>query len=133
MHFAMLTFPCSINVKIPSGKLVAVVGQVGSGKSSLLSALLGEMDKLSGRVNVHVSTCPQTMLITTKGMYPTFSFLRLCIVKVYFSLLTKYVGIEKKIKIIFWRKKIAKDLFDFLSIILPLPHFHFKINLFRSD
>lgn len=82
MHFVMLNCPCSINLKIPSGKLVAVVGQVGSGKSSLLSALLGEMDKLSGRVNVHVSTCPQTMLITTKGMYPTFSFLRLCIVKV---------------------------------------------------
>lgn len=112
MHFVMLTFPCSINLKIPSGKLVAVVGQVGSGKSSLLSALLGEMDKLSGRVNVHVSTgtSPQTMLITTgticgvcvsKGMYPTFSFLRLCIVKVYFSLLTKYVGIEKKFKMIF--------------------------------
>ena len=67
MHIVKLTFPCSINLKIPSGKLVAVVGQVGSGKSSLLSALLGEMDKLSGRVNVHVSTgtSPQTMLITT--------------------------------------------------------------------
>nr|XP_022323792.1 multidrug resistance-associated protein 1-like isoform X1 [Crassostrea virginica]XP_022323793.1 multidrug resistance-associated protein 1-like isoform X1 [Crassostrea virginica]XP_022323794.1 multidrug resistance-associated protein 1-like isoform X1 [Crassostrea virginica] len=50
-----------INLKIPSGKLVAVVGQVGSGKSSLLSALLGEMDKLSGRVNVHgkVAYVPQ--------------------------------------------------------------------------
>jgi ABC-type multidrug transport system fused ATPase/permease subunit len=44
----------SIDFKIPSGKLVAVVGQVGSGKSSLLSALLGEMDKLAGSVNVFV-------------------------------------------------------------------------------
>jgi ABC-type Mn2+/Zn2+ transport system ATPase subunit len=30
---------------------VAVVGNVGSGKSSLLSALLGEMKTTSGRVN----------------------------------------------------------------------------------
>ncbi|KAJ8316505.1 hypothetical protein KUTeg_006519 [Tegillarca granosa] len=41
-----------INLDIPRGKLVAVVGQVGSGKSSLISAFLGEMDKLQGKVNV---------------------------------------------------------------------------------
>lgn len=40
---------------IPEGSLVAVVGHVGSGKSSLLSALLGEMDKLEGSVAVKVS------------------------------------------------------------------------------
>ncbi|XP_059139698.1 multidrug resistance-associated protein 1-like isoform X2 [Physella acuta] len=38
----------NITVTIPKGKLVAVVGQVGSGKSSLLSAFLGEMEKLDG-------------------------------------------------------------------------------------
>ncbi|XP_012890338.1 PREDICTED: splicing regulator RBM11 [Dipodomys ordii] len=36
------------NLKIPEGDLVAFVGQVGSGKLSVLSALLGEMDKLAG-------------------------------------------------------------------------------------
>ncbi|KAA8584790.1 hypothetical protein FQN60_003484 [Etheostoma spectabile] len=41
-----------LNVCIPEGSLVAVVGHVGSGKSSLLSALLGEMDKLEGSVAV---------------------------------------------------------------------------------
>ncbi|KAK2171195.1 hypothetical protein NP493_1094g03011 [Ridgeia piscesae] len=35
--------------------LVAVVGQVGSGKSSLVSALLGEMELMEGRVNVRGS------------------------------------------------------------------------------
>lgn len=40
---------------IPEGSLVAVVGHVGSGKSSLLSALLGEMDKLEGTVAVKVA------------------------------------------------------------------------------
>ncbi|KAM4531012.1 multidrug resistance-associated protein 1 isoform 2-T2 [Odontesthes bonariensis] len=41
-----------LNVCIPEGSLVAVVGHVGSGKSSLLSALLGEMDKMEGTVTV---------------------------------------------------------------------------------
>nr|QEY08337.1 ATP-binding cassette sub-family C member 4b [Crocus sativus] len=41
-----------INVDIKRGSLVAVVGMVGSGKSSFLSALLGEMQKISGKVRV---------------------------------------------------------------------------------
>ncbi|XP_030887439.1 canalicular multispecific organic anion transporter 1-like isoform X2 [Leptonychotes weddellii] len=40
----------NLNIKIPEGALVAVVGQVGSGKSSVLSAILGEMEKLTGVV-----------------------------------------------------------------------------------
>ncbi|PIO32539.1 hypothetical protein AB205_0105230, partial [Aquarana catesbeiana] len=39
-----------LHIKIPEGSLVAVVGQVGSGKSSLLSAILGEMNKLEGTI-----------------------------------------------------------------------------------
>ncbi|XP_062590611.1 multidrug resistance-associated protein 1-like isoform X1 [Saccostrea cucullata] len=45
-----------INLKIPEGMLIAVVGQVGSGKSSLISALLGEMNKLEGSVNFRGTT-----------------------------------------------------------------------------
>uniref|UniRef100_A0A1B6E9X5 ABC-type glutathione-S-conjugate transporter n=1 Tax=Clastoptera arizonana TaxID=38151 RepID=A0A1B6E9X5_9HEMI len=40
-----------INIKIGYNELVAVVGSVGSGKSSLLAAFLGEMKRLSGYVN----------------------------------------------------------------------------------
>ena len=39
-----------INVSIPKGKLVAVVGRVGSGKSSILSAILSDMYRMRGSV-----------------------------------------------------------------------------------
>uniref|UniRef100_H2TWK6 ABC-type glutathione-S-conjugate transporter n=1 Tax=Takifugu rubripes TaxID=31033 RepID=H2TWK6_TAKRU len=39
-------------VRVPRGSLVAVVGPVGSGKSSLLSAMLGETEKRCGHVTV---------------------------------------------------------------------------------
>ncbi|CAK8671759.1 unnamed protein product [Clavelina lepadiformis] len=41
-----------INLSVPKGSLVAVVGQVGSGKSSLVNCLLGDMEKLNGKVSV---------------------------------------------------------------------------------
>lgn len=41
----------NIDIRVGKNQLVAIVGAVGSGKSSLLSAFLGEMEKISGRVN----------------------------------------------------------------------------------
>lgn len=41
----------NINLRVQKNSLAAVVGSVGAGKSSLLSALLGEMERLNGRVN----------------------------------------------------------------------------------
>ncbi|BGP39125.1 hypothetical protein JCM10450v2_003079 [Rhodotorula kratochvilovae] len=40
----------NVNLKIPHGQLCAVVGAVGSGKSSLLQALVGEMKRTRGEV-----------------------------------------------------------------------------------
>uniref|UniRef100_A0A673CCA3 ABC-type glutathione-S-conjugate transporter n=1 Tax=Sphaeramia orbicularis TaxID=375764 RepID=A0A673CCA3_9TELE len=53
--------PClkRINFHVPRGSLVAVVGHVGSGKSSLLSAMLGETEKRSGSVTGSVAYVPQ--------------------------------------------------------------------------
>ncbi|KAL1410098.1 hypothetical protein Q8F55_004101 [Vanrija albida] len=39
-----------LNLEVPRGRLVAIVGPVGSGKSSILQGLLGEMRTLSGTV-----------------------------------------------------------------------------------
>lgn len=41
----------NINMRVKKNSLVAIVGTVGAGKSSVVSALLGEMEKLTGRVN----------------------------------------------------------------------------------
>ncbi|NWU95688.1 MRP1 protein, partial [Upupa epops] len=48
------TSPClrRIDLTVPQGCLLAVVGQVGAGKSSLLSALLGELEKMDGCITM---------------------------------------------------------------------------------
>uniref|UniRef100_A0A8C0FGW7 ATP binding cassette subfamily C member 8 n=1 Tax=Bubo bubo TaxID=30461 RepID=A0A8C0FGW7_BUBBB len=40
----------NIDIRIPQGQLTMIVGQVGCGKSSLLLAILGEMQKISGNI-----------------------------------------------------------------------------------
>uniref|UniRef100_A0A8C5GGQ2 ATP-binding cassette, sub-family C (CFTR/MRP), member 8 n=1 Tax=Gouania willdenowi TaxID=441366 RepID=A0A8C5GGQ2_GOUWI len=46
----------NVDIRIPFGKLTMIVGQVGCGKSSLLLAALGEMQRMSGTVTWN-STC----------------------------------------------------------------------------
>ncbi|KAJ3058789.1 Canalicular multispecific organic anion transporter 2, partial [Rhizoclosmatium hyalinum] len=41
-----------INTTVPQGSLTAVIGRVGTGKSSFISSLLGDMHKASGEVRV---------------------------------------------------------------------------------
>ncbi|XP_049850349.1 multidrug resistance-associated protein 1-like [Schistocerca gregaria] len=50
-----------LNFRAYPGQLVAIVGKVGAGKSSLLSAILGEMPKIEGKVVVKgsVAYCSQ--------------------------------------------------------------------------
>uniref|UniRef100_A0A8U7N0C2 ATP binding cassette subfamily C member 2 n=1 Tax=Corvus moneduloides TaxID=1196302 RepID=A0A8U7N0C2_CORMO len=46
---------CSVTLDVTPGSLVAVVGAVGSGKSSLVSAMLGEMENIKGHINIQGS------------------------------------------------------------------------------
>ncbi|KAG0301096.1 hypothetical protein BGZ98_008618 [Dissophora globulifera] len=43
----------NITLRIPDGSLTAIVGRIGQGKSSLLSAIIGEMYKRNGSVTVY--------------------------------------------------------------------------------
>ena len=54
-----------ISMEIPRGKLVAIVGAVGSGKTSLLQGLVGEMRKASGSITFggSVGYCSQSAWI----------------------------------------------------------------------
>ncbi|CAG8569610.1 26962_t:CDS:10 [Dentiscutata erythropus] len=67
---------CNINIKIPRGKLIAIVGSVGSGKSSLLSALVGEMKRIKGDVSFggNVGYCPQTAWIQNATLRDNITF-----------------------------------------------------------
>ncbi|XP_042554225.1 multidrug resistance-associated protein 1 isoform X2 [Dipodomys spectabilis] len=65
-----------ISFSVPEGALVAVVGQVGCGKSSLLSALLAEMDKVEGHVALKgsVAYVPQQAWIQNDSLRENIVF-----------------------------------------------------------
>ena len=54
-----------ISMSVPRGQLVAIVGPVGSGKTSLLQGLIGEMRKTDGNIvfGSSVGYCPQSAWI----------------------------------------------------------------------
>ncbi|XP_062864627.1 canalicular multispecific organic anion transporter 1 [Trichomycterus rosablanca] len=66
----------NVSVEINPGRLVAVVGAVGSGKSSLVSALLGEMHNLSGSVHIKgsVAYVPQQAWIQNATLQDNILF-----------------------------------------------------------
>ncbi|KAF9966164.1 Multidrug resistance-associated protein 1 [Mortierella alpina] len=66
----------SINLAVGKGSLTAVVGRVGQGKSSLLSAIIGDMYKLAGRVQIsgRVAYVPQQAWITNASLRDNILF-----------------------------------------------------------
>ncbi|XP_076444665.1 multidrug resistance-associated protein 1-like [Babylonia areolata] len=69
-----------INLEVERGSLVAVVGQVGVGKSSLLSAILGEMETVHGCVNItgSIAYVPQQAWIQNDTLKNNILFGRDC-------------------------------------------------------
>lgn len=66
----------NIDITIMPGQLVAIVGEVGSGKSSLLASLLGELPKVRGRVIVNgdIAYCPQQAWIQNTTVRNNITF-----------------------------------------------------------
>ena len=67
---------CNITANVTKGSLVAVVGPVGCGKSSFLSALLGEMHLQSGKVSLvgSVAYCDQRPWILNQSLLENILF-----------------------------------------------------------
>ncbi|KAI2613941.1 P-loop containing nucleoside triphosphate hydrolase protein [Hypoxylon fragiforme] len=67
----------NIHLSIPRGELVAVVGATGSGKTSLLRALAGQMTKTGGEVRIGArsrSVCAQTPWIQSASLKDNILF-----------------------------------------------------------
>ncbi|RPD61094.1 P-loop containing nucleoside triphosphate hydrolase protein [Lentinus tigrinus ALCF2SS1-7] len=66
----------NVNLTIPHGQLVAIVGPVGSGKSSLLEGMIGEMRRTAGtvRFNGAVAYCPQSAWIQNATVRENITF-----------------------------------------------------------
>ncbi|KAI0693122.1 ABC transporter [Cytidiella melzeri] len=65
-----------ITMKIPKGALVAIVGPVGTGKTSLLEGIIGEMRRTAGEVrfNGSVAYCPQSAWIQNASIRDNITF-----------------------------------------------------------
>uniref|UniRef100_A0A915D418 Uncharacterized protein n=1 Tax=Ditylenchus dipsaci TaxID=166011 RepID=A0A915D418_9BILA len=66
----------NLNLSVPRSNLIAVVGKVGSGKSSLLLSLLGEMELLKGRMGVYgtVAYVPQQPWVQNQTVRHNITF-----------------------------------------------------------
>lgn len=66
----------NLNIKVVNNSLTAVVGAVGAGKSSLISAILGEMDIVSGTVNTYgsIAYVPQQAWIQNATVQDNITF-----------------------------------------------------------
>ena len=64
-------------MKVKDGQIIAVVGHVGSGKSSLMAACLGELERLKGSVTIKVGNYLNSQLVK-------FSILLVIIILLFF-------------------------------------------------
>ncbi|KAG1747129.1 ABC protein [Suillus paluster] len=92
----------NVTMTIPRGQLVAVVGPIGSGKSSLLQGLIGEMRKVSGHVSFggRVGYCPQTAWIQNATLVSCVALKKFIHLTFYSSVIISFlVALSRKIDI----------------------------------
>ena len=63
-YYCVYCIVSRINLHVKQGELVAVVGHVGAGKSSLVQGLLGEMEKVVGNVTIKVCGLQSVEFVT---------------------------------------------------------------------
>lgn len=65
-----------ISFKVPRGALIAIVGPIGAGKTSLLEGLIGEMRRTNGSVTFagSVSYCAQVPWISNTSVRDNITF-----------------------------------------------------------
>ena len=78
-----------INLRCKTGRLSAIIGKVGSGKSSLMAACLGEIPKVSGSVSMSgsVAYAPQQAWIQNATLRDNIVFGRPFVMKKYLSVI----------------------------------------------
>ena len=66
----------NVNIAIPKGQLVAIVGSIGQGKTSLLNAILGEMQCTNGNVSMtgSIAYCSQTAWLQSNSIRENILF-----------------------------------------------------------
>ncbi|KAA6383294.1 MAG: putative Multidrug resistance-associated protein [Streblomastix strix] len=66
----------NININLPKGSLTMVIGSVGSGKSSLGAAVIGDIERQSGEVkhDGQIAYCPQTPWINNNTIRGNITF-----------------------------------------------------------
>ncbi len=91
----------NINLKVPRGSLTAIVGIVGSGKSSTISSMLGEMRKLQGSINVNgtIGYVPQQAWIQNMSLRDNILFGQPMVVDRYGKVL-KACALEADLKVL---------------------------------
>ncbi|KAF7773337.1 hypothetical protein Agabi119p4_5504 [Agaricus bisporus var. burnettii] len=77
----------NVTMQIKRGSLTAIIGRVGSGKSSLLQGLIGEMRLISGQVTFggQVAYCPQVAWIQNASLRENILFGRPFVEELYWK------------------------------------------------
>lgn len=142
-------------MSVKKGSLVAVVGHVGSGKSSLISAMLGEMNVISGNINTNgkIAYVPQQAWIQNETVKNNITFGKKYIDNLYNKVIESCALIsdlqifqggdqqeigEKGINLSGGQKQrisMARAVYSNSDLYLlddPLRYFHTKISFYQN-